>query len=33
VTIEARRRLPTIRDADPAFVRGALDRLRSQRRP
>jgi predicted amidohydrolase len=31
VTREARRRLPTIRDADPAFVRSALDRMWSQR--
>ncbi len=29
-TSEARRRLPTIRDADPDFVRSALDRLRSR---
>ena len=32
-TSEARRRLPTIRDADPDFVRSALDRLRSRRSP
>ena len=33
VTREARRRLPTIRDAAPAFVGRALDRLRSRPRP
>ena len=32
-TGQARQRLPTIRDADPDFVRGALDGLRHRRGP